>query len=111
MFKHTYEPGGRQSKLMAGIACLALAGWFGTMWGALGGLPFVLAGLGFVNAWWAQRQRERYDLNRLFTDRPPDEDEPREDTVEGEGAPYCAWCDEAYPPGTYRCGRCRRELG
>ena len=44
---------------------------------------------------------------------PPSEEEPYEDQLpEGEeGAPYCGWCDECYPPGTRRCPGCRRELG
>jgi hypothetical protein len=64
---------------------------------------------------WVRRRREReerYDLRRLYDPREPEVEEPFEDTVpEGNvGAPYCGWCDEAYPPGTYRCRQCGREL-
>jgi hypothetical protein len=58
-----------------------------------------------------QEREERYDLRRLL--EPSFEpEEPREDTIpEGDaGAPYCGWCDEAYPPGTYRCRQCGRDL-
>jgi len=111
MFKHTREPGGRPTYLMAGIASVLLALWLlplGPAW-APASLAFGVAGIAFIGVWWRRRRSERYDLRRLM-DPPPPDDEPYEDTVPEESAPYCGWCDEAYPPGTRRCRECGREL-
>jgi hypothetical protein len=115
MFKHTREPGGRLNYLMAGVACIILGGiaaGYAPILGLPGwmaGLPFLLLGLSLITAWWSRRREDRYRLDRLW-EEPVPEDEPLEDSIADEGAPYCGWCDEAYAPGTYRCSRCGREL-
>lgn len=116
MFSRLRDPGGRYTLLMAGLALLVLAAWASPMLaaGALAVVPLGLglSGLACLGAWWRQRREARYDLNRLWTDLPPADEEPYEDALpEGEASsPYCGWCDEAYPPGTRRCLRCGREL-
>lgn len=103
---------------MAGIACLALAavapmaGLPGSV-GLMVSLGLGAAGAGCIGVWWSRRRADRYDLNRLWDEPPPSDDAPYEDTLPqgDEGAPYCGWCDEVYPAGTYRCRRCNRELG
>ena len=106
------------SSLVAGVACLVLAGFvFMLPVPAAFALPFaVVAGAGgLAGLWtgWRRQKAARYDLRRL-SDPPPDPpEEPYLDAIpEGEvSAPYCGWCDECYPPGTYRCRECGRELG
>jgi hypothetical protein len=120
MFKQLRNPTGSSTRLMMGLAFLALAGVFlfvqlpGTVALILAAVSALL-GLACLGSWWRLRQEERYDLQRLFDPPPPEpeSEEPFLDAVpEGEAsAPYCGWCDEAYPPGTYLCTRCGRSLG
>ena len=93
--------------MLAGL--LASAGG----WTMLGGVVLGLTGAGLMLHWWLRRRAERYDLNRLWEpEREAEPEEPWEDTVPHDGAaPYCGWCDEAYPAGVRRCVRCGRELG
>jgi hypothetical protein len=102
--------------LVIGGALVALAAFLGgavPLPGTLRLLPLVpfAAGLALLWAGFRRRREARYDLRGLF-EAPPAEEEPRYDTVPDDEAssPYCGWCDEAYPPGTYRCTRCGREL-
>ena len=110
MFSHLRDPRGRFTLLAIGLACLLLAG-FAPVPAVCAAL--VAAGLGCIGCWAWRRRQDRYDLKRLFDDPPPSIDEPECDTIEPDeiGAPYCGWCDEAYPPGTYRCRQCGRALG
>lgn len=102
--------------VVAGLACLALGGIavtlaLGAASAALGMVAVGAALFCFQRAFAASRE-ERYDLRRLFDAPPPEPEDPRcDDIPEGEiGAPYCGWCDEAYPPGTARCRSCNRPL-
>ncbi len=115
MFGQIREPGGGFTLLAAGAACLALAAvWLLLPLPAPFGLVLALgeaaAGAVCVALWAARRRRDRYDLNRLWDAPTPEPEEPLQDTVPEEAAPYCGWCDEAYAPGTYRCRRCGRDL-
>jgi len=116
MFGKLREPGGGWSLIAAGMALLALSGILAGALPAAGrlGLFLVLPAAGVVclALGWRRRQADRYDLKRLFDAPPPEPEEPDEDTVSRDavGAPYCGWCDEAHPPGAYRCRRCGREL-
>lgn len=86
-------------------------------------LPILLLGLVVLYAawiWWKRRRAGRYDLGRLrdaprtgLYDRSPllPGEEPDEDGITEDSGPYCHACDEAYPPGTSVCFRCRRPLG
>jgi hypothetical protein len=116
MFSNLRGPGGRFTLLAAAIALMLLA--LMTLPVFRGGLivvpgGLVVASLGCAAVWWRRRQADKYDLRRLFDEPPLSEDRPYLDHIpEGEdSAPYCGWCDECYPPGTYRCRRCNRELG
>jgi uncharacterized iron-regulated membrane protein len=116
MFGHLQDPRNHSRPLMAGIALLILSGVclavpLGPLVLALSGVCALL-GLASLGIWWKRKRESRYDLRRLWDEPVPEPEEPRYDTVpEGEAAaPYCAWCDEAYPPDTYRCGRCGRQL-
>lgn len=116
MFSSFRDPNGKFTLLAAAVAFMALAMFTLPFQGtALAIIPVVLlvGSLLCGVLWWRRRQADRYDLRRLFDEPPPSLDEPYEDQIpEGEeGAPYCGWCDECYPPGTRRCTRCRRELG
>lgn len=116
MFSSFRDPNGRFTMLAAALALLALGLFTLSFQGtAFAFVPVVLlaGSVGCAVAWWRKRQVDRYDLRRLFDEPPPSDEEPYEDHLpEGEeGAPYCGWCDECYPPGTRRCPRCRRELG
>jgi hypothetical protein len=100
---------------ISGMALLALAGVIAgaTSTGAFGvALAVAAAGLLALALGWRQQRRERYDLNLLWEAPPPDPDEPTHDVIpdDEDGAPYCGWCDEAYPPGVRRCRSCGREL-
>jgi hypothetical protein len=115
MFSRLRDPRGGYSLLMAGIACFLLAGFAGPIlpfgFALPGMLFFAIAGLVFVGTWWSRRRSDPYDLRKLWDEEPPEPEEPLEDTVpEDSTAPYCGWCDEAYPPGTGRCHRCGRVL-
>ncbi len=117
MFSDLRNNRGSYTPLMAGLACLVLAGF-----AALAPLPgrgrlllmlgLGVAGLGGIVAWWVRRREDRYDLNRLWEEPLPSEDEAYQDHLpEGEeGAPYCGWCNEVYPAGTFRCRHCGRAL-
>lgn len=117
MFSDFRNNRGGYTSLMAGLACLVLAGF-----AALAPLPvrgrlflmlaFGIAGIAGISAWWLRRRTDRYDLSRLWEEPPPAADEAYEDHLpEGEeGAPYCGWCNEVYPAGTYRCRHCGRVL-
>jgi len=116
MFGKLRDPNGRPTLLMAGIALLMLA-WvpFVAPLGAVStllGVGIGLAGVACVAVWWRRQQAARYDLSRLWDEAPPSEDEPFEDTLpeRDPGLPYCGWCNEAYPPDTYRCSCCGRQL-
>jgi nitrogen fixation-related uncharacterized protein len=116
MFSKLRDPRGKFTLLAAAIALLALAMFTLPFQGtALAFVPvaLLLASLVCGVLWWRGRKADQYDLRRLFDEPPPSKDEPYEDHIpEGEeSAPYCGWCDECYPPGTYRCLRCKRELG
>jgi hypothetical protein len=113
MLSRLRDPGGGPSLLMAGLACLGLAAMLAAALGPLGmllGAAVAIAGLVFLALAWKRQRETRYDLGRLFDAPEPEPEEPYEDTVPHESAPYCGWCDEAYPPGTRRCHRCGREL-
>jgi hypothetical protein len=116
MFSRFRDPRGRFTLLVSGIACLLLAAFLApaTLTTPLAALPLGLAvgGIACIVLWSRRRARDRYDLKRLFDEPPPVAEEPYLDQVpEGEvSAPYCGWCDEAYPPGTRRCLRCGRDL-
>jgi hypothetical protein len=118
MFSKLRDPRGGYTLLAAGLACLVLAGFLGAPLlpgpvgvGIMGG--FTAAGAACIWTWWRRRRAAGYDLTRLWEEPSPSEDVPYEDTIppDEEGAPYCGWCDEAYPPGTGRCLRCGRDLG
>ena len=101
---------------MAGAACVALAGYVLVEAGraALVLSPLLLAaGIACFVVWWVRQRAEKYDLNRLWEEPLPAADEPYHDTIDPNtvGAPYCGWCDEAYPPGTTSCLHCGRALG
>ena len=117
MFTKLRNPRGSFTRLAMGLAFLALAGIVLFLpLPALGALTLAVAsavvGLACLWSWWRLRQEERYDLRRLFEEPPPVAEEPDLETIpEGEeSAPYCGWCDEAYPAGTYRCRHCGRSL-
>lgn len=118
MFGKLRSPSGGGSLLLIGIALLALAG-------VLLGTPIpretaltlaavsALAGIALGVMWWRREREAKYDLSRLFDAPPADRhgpEQPYEDTVEEDAAPYCGFCDEVYAPGTYRCERCGRSL-
>lgn len=103
------------SKLfISGMALLALGGVIAssTSAGAFTlALAVAAAGVVALVLGAVRRRAERYDLSLLWDGR----DEPAEPThdviPEDEiGAPYCGWCDEAYPPGVRVCQRCGRDL-
>ena len=103
------------SKLfISGTALLALAGVVAsaTSPGAFG-LALAVAGAGVVALVLGvvRRRAEKYDLSLLW-DAPLDPVEPTHDVIPDDevGAPYCGWCDEAYPPGVRVCQRCGRDL-
>ena len=103
------------SKLfISGMALLALGGVVAsaTSPGAFG-LALAVAGAGVVALVLGalRRRSERYDLSLLW-DVHDDPAEPTHDVIPDDeiGAPYCGWCDEAYPPGVRVCQRCGREL-
>ena len=118
MFGKLRGPSGGGSLLLMGIALLALGG-------VLLGTPLppattitlaafsAFGGFALIVMWWRREQQAKYDLSRLFDTPPADRhgpEEPYDDTVEDEAAPYCGYCDEVYAPGTYRCQRCGRSL-
>src|SRR4051812_25933887 len=100
---------------ISGTALLALGAVIAsaTSPGAMG-LAIAMAAAGVIGlalgGW--QKRRERYDLNLLWEAPPPEPDEPTRDVIPDDevGAPYCGWCDEAYPPGVRRCRSCGRDL-
>ena len=118
MFGKLRSPSGGGSLLLVAIALLALAGVLlatplpresSVMLSALSALAAVTLGA----IWWRREQDTKYDLRRLYETPPADRrgpDEPHEDTVDSDAAPYCGYCDEVYAPGTYRCERCGRGL-
>jgi hypothetical protein len=116
MFQFLRDPSGRFTLLAGAFALLALAGFtLPLLRTRLVFLPLLLlvAGLACAVVWHRRQEQDRYDLKKLFDTPPPDlYDEPYEDVVEERdaSAPYCGWCDECYPPGTYQCPRCRRAL-
>jgi hypothetical protein len=118
MFDKLRGPSGGGSLLLMGIAFLALAGVL-LATPLPNGAGIVLAatsavfGLALAIVWRRREQEAKYDLRRLFETPPADRhvpDEPYEDTVDANAAPYCGFCDEVYAPGTYRCARCGRSL-
>jgi hypothetical protein len=116
MFGQLRDGPGGFSLLAVGLALLALAGFFlvaplpPALIGTVALLSF-LAGAGCIGLWWQRRRAARYDLGRLWDDPPPAPEEPDEDVVPEEAAtPYCGWCDEVFPAGTWRCPRCGRQL-
>lgn len=115
MFQRLRPSPGGQSLLMVGLALLALAGM--TLVTPLPTAPLLAmtafaAGLACLVVAWQRRRAARYDLSRLWRDAPPAGEEPAGDPApDEEASPYCGWCDEVYPPGTWRCARCGRELG
>ena len=62
-----------------------------------------------------QRERERYDLSRLWERTPPaDPDENAEEgdpaAVEDDGTLYCHSCGHAVPAAFHKCPECGRPL-
>jgi len=113
MFGRLRDPRGKGTLLMAGVALLALAGFLLALpapAGMVAALAAAAGGIGCLIAWGLAQRSDPYDLRRLGEEPSPPE-EPFEDTLSEEGAPYCGWCDEAYAPGTRRCLRCARDLG
>jgi hypothetical protein len=85
----------------------------------LPGVALIVAGGGGAlwQAWRvfsAQRERERYDLTRLWERPPPADDEdagaadPTE--VEDDGTLYCHSCGHAVPAAFHKCPECGRPL-